>query len=293
MTWLITGGSGQLAKSLIDVLETKGAFYTAVSKEDLDITSPDSVEKILELSPSVIVNCAAYTLVDKAESEPELAISVNGEGAKNVALAAEALRIPLIHVSTDYVFSGDGVLPWKTTDKTEPVSQYGKSKLVGENYIRNLYPENSLILRTAWLYGPFGKNFAKTIIKKAISTNEEIKVVDDQIGQPTSTLDLAKQIYEAKQNEIPSGTYHATNSGKASWFEFARELVALSGESLARVKPIQTSDYPTPAKRPSYSVLDHSEWQNTVVPEMDDWKNALKRSFSLIMQEVEKELNLG
>ena len=293
MSWLITGASGQLGKSLIEHLEKRGAFYTGLTKGDLDISSPVSKEKIIDLKPSVIVNCAAYTLVDQAESERDLAAKVNVSGAKHVALAAKELGVPLIHISTDYVFSGQRNTPWKTTDKTEPVSQYGRTKLEGERCIQDVYPEHSLILRTSWLYGPFGKNFAKTILKKVLSTKDELQVVDDQIGQPTSTLDLARQIYDAGTNGIPAGIYHATNSGQVTWYEFAQEILILSGEPTSRIKPIQSSEYPTSAKRPSYSVLDHSEWQNTTVAEMDNWKLALERAFPLIMRETKKEMNLG
>jgi len=292
MSWLITGASGQLGKSLIEHLEERGAFYTGLTKGDLDISSPVTKEKIINLNPSVIVNCAAYTLVDQAESERALAAKVNVSGAKHVALAAKELGVPLIHISTDYVFSGQRNTPWKTTDKTEPVSQYGRTKLEGEKCIQDIYPEHSLILRTAWLYGPFGKNFAKTILKKALSTKDELRVVDDQIGQPTSTLDLARQTYEAVTNGVPAGVYHATNSGEATWYEFAQEILSLSGEPTSRIRPIQSSEYQTPAKRPSYSVLDHAEWQNTTVPAMDNWKLALERVFPLIMRETKKELNL-
>ena len=293
MSWLITGASGQLGKSLIEHLEERGAFYTGLTKGDLDISSPVSKEKIIDLKPSVIVNCAAYTLVDQAETERDLAAKVNVIGAKHVALAAKELGVPLIHISTDYVFSGQRNTPWKTSDKTKPVSQYGRTKLEGERCIQDVYPEHSLILRTAWLYGPFGKNFAKTILKKVLSTKDEIRVVDDQIGQPTSTLDLARQIYNAGTDGIPAGIYHATNSGQVTWYRFAREILILSGEPTSRIKPIKSSEYPTPAKRPSYSVLDHSEWQNTTVPEMDNWKLALERAFPLIMRETKKEMNLG
>ena len=293
MNWLVTGGSGQLAISLSNLLESEGQSYTAPSRNDLDITSLDAIEKIVALNPDVIVNCAAYTLVDRAESESELAFKVNRDGARNLALAARELDVPLIHISTDYVFSGTGNSPWKTTDFPKPSSQYGASKLAGEQQIESLYGEKSLIMRTAWLYGPFGKNFAKTILKKALTTQDEIRVVDDQSGQPTSTLDLATQIYKASINKLPSGIYHATNSGEATWYEFAREIVALSGGPKTRVKPIKSSEYPTPAKRPGYSVLDHSEWKNTAVAEMADWKSALIHAFPAIKREVDKELDLG
>ncbi len=293
MNWLVTGGSGQLAIALNNLLESEGQSYTSPSRNDLDISSLDAIEKIVAFNPDVIVNCAAYTLVDRAEFESELAFKVNRDGARNLALAARELDVPLIHISTDYVFSGTGNSPWKTTDFPKPSSQYGASKLAGEQQIESLYGEKSLVMRTAWLYGPFGKNFAKTILKKALTTQDEIRVVDDQFGQPTSTLDLATQIYKTSINKLPSGIYHATNSGEATWYEFAREIVALSGEPKTRVKPIKSSEYPKPAKRPGYSVLDHSKWKDTAVAEMGDWKSALIRAFPAIKREVDKELGLG
>lgn len=293
MTWLITGGAGQLAKSLAELLESEGKPFIALSKNDLEIGSPDAIEKIIGFNPRALINCAAYTAVDKAETEIKESNKVNREGAKNVALAAKELNIPLIHISTDYVFSGNSNAPWLTTDKTEPISQYGRSKLEGELEIQNIYPEGSRILRTAWLYGPHGKNFAKTILKKALSSNEDLSVVNDQVGQPTSTDALALQIFRSLNAMIPAGIYHATCSGETTWFEFARELLALSGGNTKRVRPVPASAYPTPAQRPKYSVLDQSAWAQTTIQAMDNWELALRKTFPQILKEVEQELGRG
>jgi len=228
MSWLITGGSGQLSISIAQALEESGTSFVSLSHKELDVSIESSINQILSEKPSLIVNCAAYTAVDKAELEPNAAFSVNATGAANVALAAKELEVPLIHISTDYVFSGESQLPWRVTAATFPSTQYGASKLAGEKLIQEIHPEGSWILRTAWLYGPYGKNFAKTMIRKAITESGEVRVVDDQIGQPTSTFDLTNRIVEIGKRDIPPGVYHATNSGQTSWFEFTREIFRLS-----------------------------------------------------------------
>ena len=182
MKWAITGGGGQLARSLTDLLDKQGFTYRSWGKQELDITNPDRTRSIVDFAPNVLVNCAAWTNVDGAETHFEEALSVNRDGARNMAIAARKLDIPLIHISTDYVFSGSSEKPWTVNDKTNPSSKYGESKLQGEIAIQEAWPDKSLILRTAWLYGPNGKNFAKTIVKKALISQEEIKVVDDQKG---------------------------------------------------------------------------------------------------------------
>lgn len=282
-----------MAKSISELLIARETSFKSLNKEELDVTSKDSVIQIVNLKPNVIVNCAAYTSVDGAELESELAMAVNRDGAKNVALAARELDVPLIHISTDYVFAGNGSSPWKTTDKTEPISQYGKSKLEGEREVQRAYPKGSRILRTAWLYGPYGNNFAKSILKKSLSSKEDLFVVVDQKGQPTSSQDLALQIIKSTELELTSGIYHATNSGEASWFEFAQELLHLAGISRERIKPTDTVSYPSTARRPQYSVLDHSDWDTTFISPLDDWRESLIKIFPSIRREVERELGNG
>jgi dTDP-4-dehydrorhamnose reductase len=290
MKWAITGGGGQLARSLTDLLDKQGFTYRSWGKQELDITNPDSTESIVDFAPNVLVNCAAWTNVDGAETHFEEALSVNRDGARNMALAARKLEIPLIHISTDYVFSGSSEKPWTVNDITNPSSKYGESKLQGEMAIQEACPDKSLILRTAWLYGPYGKNFAKTIIKKALLSQDEIKVVNDQIGQPTTTTDLASKILETVNLRIVSGIYHGTNSGEATWWEFARELFYLSGESVERVTAVSSDQFPSHVKRPAYSVLDHSTWDKIGLSPMRDWRDALREIYPVIRVEVEKEL---
>jgi dTDP-4-dehydrorhamnose reductase len=293
VNWAITGGSGQLARSLTKALDDRGYPYISWAKRDLDISQKESVRTIEQSRPQILVNCAAWTNVDGAEDDFEGALKVNRDGAQICAIAAKELSIPLLHISTDYVFSGGASQPWKVNDETNPTSKYGLSKLLGEKSIQEIYPEGSTILRTAWLYSPYGKNFAKTIIKKALTTKDEIKVVNDQKGQPTSTIDLAKQIIDSFESTLNPGIYHATNSGEATWWEFAHALLELSGENPNRVIPVTSNQFPSKTKRPTYSVLDHSQWQASGVSPMQNWRVALENVYPEIHGAVENEIVNG
>jgi dTDP-4-dehydrorhamnose reductase len=293
MKWAITGGSGQLARSLVRVLDDRGDSYIAWRKSDLDVADKSSVKTIKAAAPKILINCAAWTNVDGAEDDFKGALEVNRDGAQNCAISAKDLGIPLIHISTDYVFSGNTNYPWKVNDLTDPTTKYGTSKLLGEKAILETYPSGALILRTAWLYGPFGKNFAKTIIEKALSTKDEIAVVHNQEGQPTSTIDLANKIIESVETGLSPGVYHGTNSGKATWWEFACALLELSGENSNRIKSVNSIQTPSKTKRPKYSVLDHSMWQGSGVSPMRHWKAALEAIHPEIHRAVERELANG
>jgi len=290
MKWAITGGSGQLSRSLVDLLDKEGVPYIAWSHKDLDVADDSSISVIKETSPDLLINCAAWTNVDAAEEFPEKATRVNQVGPRNMARAAKELKIPLIHISTDYVFSGQSRQPWSTDSKTEPMSTYGLSKLLGEKEISKNLDRNFYILRTAWLYGPYGRNFSKTILKKALTSKDSINVVNDQIGQPTTTKSLAEQIFKVAQQNIPSGTYHATNTGQASWWDFAREIFELAGEDVERVRSSTSEDFPSNVKRPKYSVLDQSAWSKVGMETMPEWRRALKEVFPEIRTAVEREL---
>ena len=290
MKWAITGGSGQLSRSLVDLLDKEGVPYIAWSNKDLDVADDSSISVIKETSPDLLINCAAWTNVDAAEEFPEKATRVNQVGPRNMARAAKELKIPLIHISTDYVFSGQSRQPWSTDSKTEPMSTYGLSKLLGEKEISKNLDRNFYILRTAWLYGPYGRNFSKTILKKALTSKDSINVVNDQIGQPTTTKSLAEQIFKVAQQNIPSGTYHATNTGQASWWDFAREIFELAGEDVERVRSSTSEDFPSNVKRPKYSVLDQSAWSKVGMETMPEWRRALKEVFPEIRKAVEREL---
>jgi len=290
MTWLITGGSGQLGIAVSQELGEKGLLFNAWNSKDLNITQGPMVRDFVsDLSPKVIINCAAWTDVDGAEINELEASRVNVDGAKNLALAAKNCGAKLIHVSTDYVFSGESKSPWQIGDAINPQSAYGRTKADGERRVLEVFPENSSIVRTAWLYSPWGKNFAKTMTRLAINGDGEVRVVNDQMGQPTSATDLAKQLVELGQSNLPAGVYHGTNSGQGTWFEFAQEIFKLAGADTNRVVPISSSEYPRPAKRPSYSVLSHEAWAKTTVKPLRDWRIALEEAMPAIISAVKAE----
>ena len=290
MNWLVTGGAGQLGIAISEELDSRGITFTAKGSKDLDITDSKIVKDFIAQNlPSVIVNCAAWTDVDGAESNEESASKVNGLGPENLAVAAASNQCRLIHVSTDYVFSGESQKPFEIDDQIDPQSAYGRTKADGEKKVLTTYPQNSYVVRTAWLYSAQGKNFAKTMTRLALNSDGEVRVVNDQFGQPTSAVDLAKQIVNLGLSNAHSGIYHGTNGGQASWFEFAREIFSLAGADINRVVPVSSSEYPRPAKRPSYSVLSHREWSKTSIAPMRDWKIALASVMPEIISIVKAE----
>lgn len=264
--------------------------FFALNSKDLDITNPESVNKILsESAPKVIVNCAAWTDVDGAEANKEMAFAVNALGPKNLAMASKKLGSILVHISTDYVFSGDTDKPWQEDEVRNPTSVYGSSKRDGELFIEDVYPEGTYIIRTAWLYSPNGRNFAKTMAKLALSNVEEVRVVNDQFGQPTSAGDLSKQIVDLVMAKKSFGVYHGTNRGSATWFDFAREIFELVGKEKSRIVPVSTSEFPRPAKRPSYSVLGHENWRKSGIEVMPEWKSTLAHEMPAILSQLMRE----
>ncbi len=290
MSWLITGGSGQLGVAASQELGERGILFQAWGSGDLNITQGPTVRDVIaKLSPKVIINCAAWTDVDGAESNENDAFRVNSDGPENLAFAAKLSNSKLIHVSTDYVFSGESQTPWQIEDEIDPQSVYGRTKAQGESRVLASYPENSFVVRTAWLYSSWGKNFSKTMTKLALKGDGEVKVVNDQVGQPTSASDLAKQLVELGLSTAPVGIYHGTNSGQATWFEFAQEIFKLAGADVGRVIPVSSSEYLRPAKRPSYSVLSHDAWESTSVKPMRDWRIALADAMPAIISAVKAE----
>jgi dTDP-4-dehydrorhamnose reductase len=290
MSWLITGGSGQLGIAASQELRNRGILFDAKTSQDLNITQALIVRDVIsKLSPKVFVNCAAWTDVDGAEGSEQSAARVNKDGAENIALATKEIGAKLIHISTDYVFSGQRETPWEVDDEINPQSAYGRTKAEGENRVLAVYPDNSSIVRTAWLYSPWGKNFAKTMTKLAIQGKGEVRVVYDQVGQPTSAIDLAKQLVELGLSKSPAGIYHGTNSGQGTWFEFAQEIFKLTGADAGRVVPVSSSEFPRPAKRPAYSVLSHEAWAKTSVKPMRDWRIALAEAMPAIISAVKAE----
>ncbi len=283
MKILLTGINGQLGHQLQPHLAKMGDM-TAVGRENLDLANPDAISQLIrEVKPRLIINAAAYTAVDKSESEPELAHAVNGVAPGIMAQEAKKLGATLIHVSTDYVFDGSKSTPYTETDEAKPLGTYGKSKLVGENAILES-GANHIIMRTAWVHGVYGKgNFVKTMLRMG-KEREELKVVHDQVGSPTWTGDLAAaiaQIIPHLQSEI-YGIYHYTNSGAISWYDFA---VAIFEEAkqlgfplqVKQVVPITTAEYSTPAKRPAFSVLNSAKISKVLGRHSPYWRDGLRQ----------------
>ena len=287
MKLLITGAKGQLGRSLQEVLRFREFELQPLTHQDLDITDLNAVKRVVsESKPDVIINAAAYTNVEQAEFEIKKAFSINESGVRNLAVAAREMDSKLIHVSTDYVFSGANENPWQINDEVRPLSVYGKSKLAGEIAIMEEFSENSLIIRTAWLYSPFGNNFYKTILKLALSNGDPINVVNDQFGQPTNAEDLSNLLVSALENNVPPGVYHGSNSGVATWHDFAIEIFKLAGSDVGRVKEISTNEYKAGAFRPEYSVLDNSKWAEFGIKLLSPWKESVSRAFPYIQESL-------
>jgi dTDP-4-dehydrorhamnose reductase len=290
MTWLITGGSGQLGVAVSEALTLRGIIFSALGSQELDITQGSVVRDfVTAFSPKFIINCAAWTDVDGAEMNELQASRVNCYGAENMALAAKNCGAKLIHVSTDYVFHGEREIPWQVEDSINPQSAYGRTKADGELRVLNAYFENSSIVRTAWLYSHWGKNFAKTMTRLAINEDREVRVVNDQMGQPTSAKDLANQIVDLGLSSSPAGIYHGTNSGQGTWFDFAHEIFKFVGADVNRLVPVSSSEYPRHARRPAYSVLSHEAWGSTTVQPMRDWRIALAEAMPKIISGAKAE----
>lgn len=277
MNILITGCNGQLGNE-IQLLEKENIqcqwFNTDVS--ELDITNAEDIEHYVQQHRiDGIVNCAAYTAVDKAESNYQLCRALNAEAPAYLAAAIEKRGGWLIQISTDYVFDGTQHTPYVETDTPCPNSVYGKTKLVGETAIRKIC-KKTMIIRTAWLYSTFGNNFVKTMIKLG-KEKTEMGVIFDQIGTPTYAADLAKVIMTAINQGIVPGTYHFSNEGAISWYDFAKAVHRIKGITTCHVKPLHTAEYPTPAKRPHYSVLDKTKLKQTYGIEIPYWEESLER----------------
>jgi dTDP-4-dehydrorhamnose reductase len=285
MRVVVTGREGQVVRSLIERARGTDIAIVPVGRPELDLArGPQEIIARLEAaSPDVIISAAAYTQVDKAESEPELAFAINEGGSRAVARSASKLSVPLIHLSTDYVFNGAKMSPYAEDDPIGPTGAYGSSKLAGERAVLAEH-HDSAVLRTAWVYSPFGGNFVKTMLRLA-GERDEISVVDDQRGNPTSALDIADGLLRVAANLCGSddtgqrGVFHMTSAGEASWAELAEAIFALSAETggvSATVKRIRTVDYPTPAKRPANSSLDSSKLARRHGVRLPEWRSSLK-----------------
>ena len=285
MKILVTGCNGQLGRAINEVYKDEAASgeVTLINSDfgvegalNIDITDIDAVRKIVaDEKPDVIINCAAYTNVNAAESDEATAYRINAEGPKNLAIVSKEADIKLVHISTDYVFDGTNTVPYVETDTPKPLGAYGRTKYAGEEFVLE-NAEKYFIVRTAWLYGD-GKNFVRTMLSLA-ETHDEVSVVCDQIGSPTSAIELARAIKVLVPTE-EYGIYHGTCEGKCSWADFT-EAIFLIAKKDTKVNHITTDQYPTPAERPAYSVLDNKAFRDRLGYEFADWKTAIEEYLS-------------
>jgi dTDP-4-dehydrorhamnose reductase len=274
-----TGSNGMLGKILVPTLERRGHKVRGMDISELDITNfRDVLKTIEEQRPEIVVHGAAYTAVDQAESDQATAFRVNGYGTENIAVACNKLDIPMLYISTDYVFDGESDKPYQPLQEPCPISVYGKSKYAGEIALRN-HLKKFYILRTSWLYGPHGKNFVETILQLA-KEKKQLKVVADQTGSPTSTVSLSDIIADLIETER-WGIYHGTDGGVTTWCDFAREIV--KGMDV-EVIPCETKDFPRPAPRPRYSVLDKTSLTETIGRDVVPWQTALQNYLNQRLQ---------
>lgn len=274
--FLLIGGIGQLGTDLGALLRKHKVDVTIPEREELDITHEKTVHEFVS-GYDIIINAAAYTQVDTAETHEDDAHAVNAAAVKYLSHAAAASKARFITVSTDYVFDGTATTPYDEDAPHCPLGAYGRTKAAGEQYALNIYPQNAFIVRTSWLYGKTGPNFPQTMLKLA-QTHERLQVVNDQIGQPTWSADLAQRIYEMSLSDIPPGIYHGTNSGQTSWYDFAREVFTLSGLDPERILPTDSSTFQRPAPRPAFSVLGHAGWKKAAMQPLRPWHEALRQA---------------
>jgi dTDP-4-dehydrorhamnose reductase len=268
---LIAGAAGMLGQDLQKALA--GRDVTALSRAGLDVTDRDAVLAAVS-GHDVVINASAYTKVDDAETHEDAAYAINALGTENLAIAAAEHGARLVTVSTDYVFDGHATRPYGEDTPRDPINAYGRTKAAGEELALAAHPDGTFVVRTAWLYGVGGPNFATTMVKLAAS-HETVSVVDDQLGQPTWTGDLASQLVALLEADAPAGIYHGTNSGETTWYGFARAVFARAGLDPERVKPTDSSSFVRPAARPSYSVLGHDAWTRVGLQPMRPWEDAL------------------
>ena len=295
LAFLVTGMGGQLASDFVDVARPLGqtVFCKGLSSKELDITDPVAVKQTVAAwcdmvradDPGhrvVVVNAAAYTAVDAAEEDEDRAYAVNATGPALLAQACGAHGAQLVHVSTDYVFPGDrtGGPAYDVDDETGPRSAYGRTKLAGELAVRELLPDASWVVRTAWVYGATGANFVKTMARLE-AQRDTVSVVDDQAGSPTWSRDLARGLWALAREDAPPGTYHCTNRGETTWHGFTQAIFEELGADPARVLPTDSAAFARPAPRPAYSVLSPKAWESAGLPQMPEWRAALAEAFRL------------
>lgn len=283
--WLVTGAGGQLGSDVVDVLHAYGEEVVGYDRKSLDITDRVQVRATMRMvEPSIVVNCAAYTAVDAAETDEDRALEVNAHGPAIIAEECALSGARLLQISTDYVFAGDAQTPYDEKTRPAPQSAYGRTKAAGEQAVLTSGAE-AYVVRTAWLYGQVGANFVKTMARLA-RERETVDVVDDQIGAPTWTLHLARAIVALGIADVPAGVWHCTNDGEASWYIFARAIFAELGLDPARVQPTTSEQFVRPAPRPSYSVLSTEKWQRAGLPLLPHWRDALHEAFETLGDEL-------
>lgn len=280
MRVLVIGHQGQLGSALMPVLErNRSLAILGIDYPDIDIADPTSVDLVFGgFDPDFVVNCAAYTAVDDAETDEERALVINGVGPRTIAEQCRMAGAWLVHVSTDYVFDGTATQPYAEDAAPSPASAYGRSKLAGDLAVAEILPTSHYLIRTAWLYGLQGRNFVRTMLRLE-RERDTVSVVTDQVGQPTYATDLANQIGLLMDRHPQPGTYHGTNSGEVSWFGLTREIFRLAGADPERVLPTTSAEFVRPAPRPAYSVLGHERWSEQGLPAMRPWLDALEQAF--------------
>ncbi|TQJ57413.1 dTDP-4-dehydrorhamnose reductase [Streptomyces sp. SLBN-115] len=284
MRWLVTGAGGMLGRDTVEELARRGEDVTGLDRTGLDITRPRSVARAFAAHrPDLVVNCAAYTAVDDAETDEARALLVNGEGPRLLAAACAAHGARLVHVSTDYVFDGAARAPYREDGPPSPRTAYGRTKLAGERAVRAVLPDAGVIVRTAWLYGVHGRSFVRTMLELE-ARRDTVDVVDDQRGQPTWSADVAARIADLgpKAGRGATGVFHATAAGEATWYDLAREVFRALGADPDRVRPTTGDAFPRPAPRPAYSVLAHGRWREVGLSPPRDWRTALAQALPLI-----------
>ena len=279
MKVLVTGTKGQLGYDVVNELEKRGHTAVAVDIEEIDITDAVSVERVItEAEVEAVIHCAAYTAVDAAEDNVEICRRVNAEGTENIAKVCKKLDLKMINISTDYVFDGEGERPWEPDDERHPLNVYGQTKYEGELAVEK-YLEKYFIVRIAWVFGVNGKNFIKTMLKLS-ETHEELNVVDDQVGSPTYTYDLAVLLVDMVESD-KYGRYHATNEGLCTWYEFAKEIFRQAGVEV-KVNPVTSDMFPAKAKRPKNSRMSKEKLDANGFHRLPTWQDALERYLSEI-----------
>ena len=278
--WLVAGAGGMLGRDLVAVARAAGHEVTAATRADLDVIDPAACESAVA-GHEVVVNCAAHTAVDAAEAEEATAFGINAVGAANLARATERAGAALVQVSTDYVFAGDASEPYAADAPVAPRSAYGRTKAAGEWAVR-AECSRTWVVRTAWLFGASGPSFPATMARLTVE-RETLTVVDDQVGQPTWTVDLADGIVRLVGAAAPYGTWHATSAGSASWYDLARAVLEELGLDPERVRPTSSAAFPRPAPRPAYSVLSHDGWDAAGLAPLPHWRDALRRAAPTVL----------